>query len=148
MLSVSHGLTGALIAEKIPNPLIAIPFILASHYLEDWILHWDVGTGLTSGKRKRRDAIILEIGDLILTGILILVIFQSGHTTIQWPVYWGSFVALVPDFLEAPRNFLHFNPGWLKPINDFHHGFHHSTPDMLLGLLPQLIVLALILALK
>lgn len=148
MLSISHALTGALIASKIHNPLISIPLVLASHYLEDWILHWDVGTGLSKGTRKKRDAIVLELGDLAITAVLIFVLFQQGKTGIQTDAYMGAFFGLLPDFLEAPRNFLKFNPWWLKPFNDFHHGFHHSTPNMLLGLLPQFVVLVLVIFLR
>jgi hypothetical protein len=148
MLSISHGLTGAFIATKIPNPLISFPLILASHYIEDWILHWDVGTGLSNGTRKKQTAILLELVDLALTGILILALFQAGKTGVQWNAYFGAFVGLLPDFVEAPRNFLKYNPWWLKPFNDFHHGFHHSTPNMILGLLPQVAVVFAVIALR
>ncbi|PWU23420.1 hypothetical protein C5B42_03065 [Candidatus Cerribacteria bacterium 'Amazon FNV 2010 28 9'] len=144
MLSLSHGLTGAFIATKIPNPFVAIPLILASHYIEDWILHWDVGTGLSNGSRKKRDAILLELVDMALTIIAVIALFQVGKTGIQWSAYWGMFVGLLPDFVEAPRNFFKYNPWWLKPFNDFHGAFHHSTPNMLLGLAPQFVVIGLI----
>lgn len=144
MLSISHALTGAFIATKVANPLFSIPLILASHYLEDWILHWDVGTGLSNGSRRKSTAILLEIGDLLIAAFLIYLWFQHGDTSLDWRAWYGAFFGLLPDFLEAPRNFLHYNPWWLKPFNDFHHGFHHSTPNMLLGLLPQLVVLIFI----
>lgn len=148
MLSISHALTGAFISSKIPNPFISTPLILASHYLEDWILHWDVGTGLTNGSRKRRDAMLLEIGDMILAFILIILFFQTGKSTIQYTIWYGAFVGLLPDFVEAPRNFLHWNPWFLKPFNAFHHMMHHSTPNMILGLLPQFIVILAIFLLR
>lgn len=144
MLSIAHALTGAFIATKVHNPLLAVPLILASHYIEDWVLHWDVGTGLTKGTRKIHTAILLELGDLALTGILLYSFFQSGQTMFQTSAWLGGIIALLPDFLEAPRNFLHYNPFWLKPFNDFHHNFHHSTPNILLGLFPQVVVLAII----
>lgn len=144
MLSVSHALTGAIIAEKVHNPILYIPLVLASHYLEDWILHWDVGTGLSNGTRKKSTAMLLEIVDLALTGVLVLAFFQMGKTAIQYDAFFGAFLGLLPDFLEAPRNFLHWNPWFLKPFNDFHHGFHHSTPNILRGLAPQFVVVGLI----
>lgn len=141
MLSISHALTGAFIATKIPNPLLSLPLVLASHYLEDWILHWDVGTGLSNGTRKKSTAILLEIGDLLISALLIYLWFQQGYSGLNWQAWYGAFFGLLPDFIEAPRNFLKYNPWWLKPLNDFHHGFHHSTPNMLLGLTPQAVVL-------
>ncbi|MEP7167591.1 MAG: hypothetical protein ABI758_06480 [Candidatus Woesebacteria bacterium] len=148
MLSISHALTGAFIASKVHNPILAIPLVLASHYAEDWILHWDVGTGLSNGTRSKRTALTLELFDMALSVGLVYWWFQSGYPMINTDAWFGAFLGLLPDFVEAPRNFLHFNPWWLKPFNDFHHGFHHSTPNMVLGLIPQVVVVGLIFLLR
>jgi hypothetical protein len=140
MLSISHSLTGAFLAFSLQHPVLFIPAIFASHYLEDWFPHWDVGTGLTSGKRKREDAIAMEIVELGLTAIFIYSVFQYGHTDIQWLAWIGGGIALIPDFMEAPRNFLKYEPSWLKPFNDLHGFFHHSTPHILVGLAPQIVL--------
>jgi hypothetical protein len=144
MLSISHSLTGAFLAVKLQNPILYVPAVLASHYIEDWILHWDVGTGLTNGTRKRQTAILLELIDLALAGVMVFALFQAGNQGLNLTAWFGAFLGLLPDFVEAPRNFLKFNPWWLKPFNDFHHGFHHSTPNILLGLAPQFVVVGLI----
>ncbi len=112
------------------------------HYLEDWTLHWDVGTGLSNGSRKRSTAILMELVDLAVMVGLIFFIWRATQTPLTINVWIGVFFALVPDFMEAPRNFLKWEPGWLKPFNRFHHNFHHSTPNILLGLTPQVIVIA------
>lgn len=140
MLSISHSVTGAFIATKLPHPALYVPLIFASHYLGDWIPHWDVGTGLSSGKRKRSTAIILELGELAITFGLVYFFWQRGHTEINWHAWIGAFVALLPDFFEAPRNFLKWEPPFLKPFNQFHGLFHHSTQDKLFGLMPQILV--------
>lgn len=137
MLSISHSLTGALVATTL-HPLLVVPTIFATHYLEDWIPHWDVGTGLSSGKRKRQTAILLELGELVITGILLYYFFQVGHEGVAWAAWIGGFIGLVPDFLEAPRNFLHWEPKIFKPLNNVHQAFHHSTPNILVGMAPQL----------
>ena len=144
MLSISHAATGAFIATKVSNPLIAFPLVLASHYAEDYILHWDVGTGLTNGTRKRATAFLLELIDLVLAGALVFLLFQQSAAAVNMNAWFGAFVGLLPDFIEAPRNFFHWNPWFLKPLNRFHHALHHSTPNMALGLLPQIILLALL----
>lgn len=148
MLSISHAATGAFIAVKIGNPTLAIPLILLSHYLEDYIPHWDAGTGLSSGKKTRAQALLHGLIDLALAGILVLVIFppSSYHLTsivylLKEPQIWGAFLGLLPDFLESPRNFLGWEPAFLKPINRFHHSFHHSIPRVLDGLAPQILLL-------
>jgi hypothetical protein len=148
MLSISHSLTGALIATKLPHPLLYIPVIFLSHYLEDWIPHWDVGTGLSSGKRKRSTALILELGELVITIGLVYWFWRQASTDIQTQAWIGAFVGLIPDFMEAPRNFLRWEPAIVKPFNRVHALFHHSTPNLVFGLVPQIIVVAMVWLLK
>lgn len=142
MLSIAHGLTGAFVATALPSPFLYVPLSLAMHYLEDWTLHWDVGTGLSNGSRKRQTAILLEFVDLGLMIGLIFWLWRTTGTPLNYHVWLGALTALVPDFLEAPRNFLKWEPAFLKPVNNFHKGFHHSTPNKLLGLAPQIVVIA------
>lgn len=155
MLSISHAVTGAFIATKIGNPLIAAPIIILSHYLEDAVPHWDAGTGLGSGKKSRKDALIHGVVDLVVAAILVLIYYPisfNSFSTLLGSVtdaqVWGAFLGLLPDFLEAPRNFLKYEPNWLKPLNRFHHSFHHSIPRMVDGLLPQIILLTLLWVLR
>ena len=141
MLSIPHTLTGAFIASKIPHPAVYIPATLAFHYLQDWIPHWDVGTGLSTGRRKRSTAIMLEIAELIISIGLIWYFFQLGADDIRYHIWAGALTGIAPDLLEAPRNFLKWEPRLLKPVNNFHGFFHHSTLNMPLGLLPQVILI-------
>lgn len=148
MLSISHSLTGAFIASKLPSPWLFIPLIFLSHYLEDWIPHWDMGTGLSNGSRSPRTALLLEISELAVTFGLVYWFWQAGSASLNSTAWMGAFVGLVPDFLEAPRNFLHWEPAPIKPLNFIHGLFHHSTPNMLFGLAPQVLVVAFIAILK
>ena len=148
MLSISHSLTGAFIASKLPHPALYIPLTLVTHYFQDWIPHWDVGTGLSNGLRTRVAAFLLELIDLAISITLIYFFWQNSQAEIQYHVWLGAFVGLIPDFLEAPRNFLNWEPWFLKPINKFHHWFHHSVVNKVLGLTPQIITIGLIWLLK
>jgi hypothetical protein len=142
MLSISHSITGAFIASKLPHPGLYVPLTLAAHYFQDWIPHWDVGTGLSNGKRKRKSAVVMELIELVIAATLIYFFWQRGQAQIQWHIWIAAFVGLIPDFLEAPRNFLKWEPNWLKPINAFHNLFHHSTLNKYVGLTPQIILVA------
>lgn len=144
MLSVSHAATGAFIATKLPHPALYIPLILASHYLEDWIPHWDVGTGLSNGTRSRKTAFILELVDLAVALLLVYFFWQAGQSVINYHAWIGVFISLTPDFFEAPRNFLRSEPWFLQKINQFHGWFHHSIPRVAVGLLPQIVLLLVI----
>ncbi|PIR61637.1 MAG: hypothetical protein COY81_03705 [Candidatus Pacebacteria bacterium CG_4_10_14_0_8_um_filter_43_12] len=144
MLSVPHALTGAYVASKLPHPLLYIPLAVAFHYLEDWIPHWDVGTGLSKGTRKRSTAFKLELIDLTITVGLMYLFWHTEPQVLQYHIWAGAFAGLVPDFIEAPRNFLKWEPAIFKPFNDVHGKFHFSTPNWVVGLLPQIVVVLMI----
>jgi hypothetical protein len=144
MLSIAHGPTGAFIATKIPNPLISVPLCVAAHFIEDYIPHWDVGTGLTKKTKSKRDAFLHELFfDFPLSIAIVYFLFQHGQP-FDWRPWLGWFAALSPDFVEFPRLFLKTDPWPITWINDFHKSVHQSTPKVVRGLLPQLLVLALI----
>ena len=149
MLSIPHALTGAYIASKFPHPAVYIPLTIAAHYLQDWIPHWDVGTGLSKGKRKRSTAIILELFELAITGALIYYFWKDlAPADLMIHIWIGAFCGLLPDFMEAPRNFLKWEPFFLKPFNEFHGKFHHSIPNMWVGLAPQIVLVIAIYLLR
>ena len=148
MLSISHTLTGAFIASKLPHPALYVPLTLGMHYLQDWIPHWDVGTGLSNGKRKRNTAIILEIIELGISVSLIYCFFGGLGAELQPHIWLGALMGIAPDLMEAPRNFLKWEPRFIKPFSKFHRLFHHSTHNVLVGLLPQVLVVVLIWLLK
>ena len=77
MLSISHAATGAFIAAKISNPYLAIPLIIATHYLQDAVPHWDVGTGLSKGTKTRTQAFIHEIPDLALALVIVYLMYPA-----------------------------------------------------------------------
>ncbi|MEN8253341.1 MAG: hypothetical protein ABFQ62_03130 [Patescibacteria group bacterium] len=144
MLSIAHGVTGAFIATKIGNPLISFPIIIASHFFEDWLPHWDVGTGLSRGLRTKKDAFLYELVDLAVMSALLYWFWQLGNPEIAWQAYYGAFVGLLPDFIAAPKVFLNINLFFAKPIDKLHDMFHNSIPHKLLGLIPQAIVVLVI----
>ena len=148
MLSIAHAPTGALIATKIPNPLISVPLIVLAHLLEDRIPHWDVGTGM--GKKKEKSAAFYQELFFDFPGSILLVyfLFQSGQAQINWLAWLGWFVGLLPDFLDFPVVFLKIRFPLLDYLNRIHKHFHRSTSNVVWGLLPQIIVIALVYLLR
>lgn len=148
MLSIAHGVTGALIATKIGNPYISIPLIIAAHFIEDYIPHWDVGQGLTKKVKSHKAAFWQELlTDFPASILLVYFFFQYGKPFSILP-WLGWFFALLPDFFEFPYMFL----GWrffpIKQLARIHKFFHHSIPNKLLGLLPQILLLTIIYLLR
>ncbi len=144
MLSIAHAATGAFIATKIHNPYISIPLILASHFLEDFIPHWDVGQGLTKKLKSHQDAFLQELLiDFPASILLVFFIFQFNQPFSIYP-WLGWFFALLPDFLEFPYLFLNWRFTPIKELAIFHKFWHHSIPGKVKGLIPQIIVIVLI----
>lgn len=148
MLSIPHSLTGAFIASQLPHPAIYLPSAVGAHYLEDWIPHWDFGTGLSTGKRSIKTALILEMMELVVAVGMVYWFFQAGHQQIQWHIWLGALAGIFPDLIDAPKNFLKLRLRFLDGLTDFHHLFHHSTPHVIFGLIPQILVVIAIYWLK
>ena len=144
MLSIAHAATGALIATKIENPYISIPLIIITHFIEDYLPHWDVGQGLTKKLKSHKSAFWQELlTDFPASILIVYFFFQYGKPFSILP-WLGWFIALLPDFIEFPYMFL----GWrffpIKQLARIHKFFHHSIPDKFLGLLPQILLLIII----
>ncbi|MCL4208539.1 hypothetical protein KJZ63_02815 [Patescibacteria group bacterium] len=148
MLSIPHSLTGAFLASQIPHPAFYIPAAVSAHYLEDWIPHWDFGTGLSTGKRSVKTALFFEVLELVATFGLLYWFFQAGHAQIQWHIWLGALAGILPDLLDAPKNFLKLDLPFLRPLTDLHHFFHHSTHHVFFGLIPQILVVIAVYLLK
>ncbi len=144
MLSIAHAATGAFIATKIHDPYLSIPLIIASHFLEDYIPHWDVGQGLTKKIKSHKVAFLQELfTDLPASVLIVFFLFQYEQPFSIYP-WLGWFVALLPDFIEFPYLFLGWRFTPIKQLAAFHKFWHHSIPNKLWGLLPQVLVLILI----
>lgn len=141
MLSIAHGTTGAFITTKIPYPAVSIPLAIAAHFLEDYIVHWDVGQGLTKKTKSKRAAFIEElVWDLPLSILLVYIFFQHGKPFDYRP-WLGWFLGLLPDFLEFPYLFLNWRFFPMAQLAKIHAAFHRSTPEKLRGLAPQIILI-------
>lgn len=100
MTATSHALIGASIASLIPNPFLAIPLAIASHFAADLVPHWDAGT-------NRRQKTIMRLRmeaafDVLLGFALVYLIFGSfvGSTYL----FVMIIAAQLPDWLETPSS--------------------------------------------
>lgn len=146
MLSIAHAAAGAFIATKINNPWLSGPIIVATHFLQDYIPHWDVGQGLTKKLKSKHAAFIQElVTDFPASIIFVYFLYQASSTSINYQAWFGWFMALLPDFLEFPYLFLNLRFFPIKQIANLHNRFHHSTPNKWKGLWPQILVILLVL---
>lgn len=122
MLSTPHLLVGGAIVATIPNPLISLPLAFLSHFLFDYIPHWDFRISL-------RPKPLLAASIDYLLGLSILYITSIDSVDLGFIIF-GGLLATLPDFIMAGVKvlniqFLNFWP--LSILNDFHHEIQHRV---------------------
>lgn len=144
MLELPHAAVGATIAVLIPNPFIAIPLALGSHFAMDLFPHWNPHTlkelkrygHLTSGTTT-----ILWIDSLAaLSSGLVLARFYFPHYLESANVLLCCFAAVLPDVISIPLLFFHKKWRWLKNFSQTASEFQFRLPAPL-GIYTQIGVL-------
>lgn len=140
MLEFPHVLVGAAIATAIPDPRISLPLALASHFITDYVPHWNphLNTELkTTGKVSTRSKIIVmaDAGLALMVGTYLAT--RSGHFVV---VILACFLAVAPDVAEIPYYFLGLKDiPWIKKLIDYQRAHQWNVPAFW-GLLSQIIV--------
>jgi len=145
VLELAHTAVGATIATKIPNPLVAISLAFLSHFLLDFIPHWNPSLYTETkkfGKPSRKSNIIVafDVVSSLVLGFLIAFRF--------WPdtkrliiVLLACFAAVIADVVESLYFYLKIRTSFLEKLIRFQHT-HQSNARVIPGLLTQLITLA------
>lgn len=130
MLNAAHFAVGLAIGRNIPSPGTAFLAGLASHFLLDWIPHWDGVEGGEDGEVnwKERKNLTAVGRDLLLTGLIGWFALSQGW--LGWgaaytSVIWGVLGAVFPDILWIPYHVL----GLRHPRHffEFHRHIQHSA---------------------
>ncbi|MDR0463414.1 MAG: hypothetical protein LBG64_04310 [Pseudomonadales bacterium] len=141
MMSITHAVSGAYIASVLPNPLLYVPLALACHYAQDFIPHWDFGTGIKKGVRSIKATFMFALIDLIIAALLIMIFWQQTPFDFNIHIWMGAFAGIFPDLMEAPTTFLGMKMKFLRPLAHLHDVVHHSTTSIAWGILPQLLII-------
>ncbi len=115
MLSTPHILVGAAIAKSIPNPYVSLPAAFLSHFVFDFIPHWDFS--VTAGAKHQAAA----FADYIV-GLSLVFIIASGNPSLAILLLAGV-AATLPDFILGGWRVLNLeilNISPLKIMNSFH----------------------------
>ncbi len=112
-------LVGAVIGVQSPNVWTAFCFGLISHYLLDFLPHWDY---LNSLKVNNKLKMFAKISLDFIIGIIIvfILIWDYPQKLIIMSALIGS---LLPDVLEF--FYANFKMKWFKPFHDFHYKVHY-----------------------
>lgn len=142
MLELPHTLVGAAIAVAIPDPRISLPLALASHFLTDYIPHWNphINTELKStGKISTRSKIIIMTdASLALIAGTYLAATRGNFVVIML----ACLLAVLPDVAEIPYYFLGMKVGWIEKLITYQRS-HQWNVKPAWGILSQLLVIGI-----
>jgi len=146
MFLTIHGTVGAIIGQNLDNVWLSFILGVVSHLLLDIIPHGDEtlinDKNSVTKSEVKKIAEIAAVDGLIMSG-LVLTLINQGLIDLSWPVLFGIFGSILPDFITG--FYLLFKFPWLKKILDFHFNLHLVLQKFKVslagGILIQLIVL-------
>jgi len=142
MLLLTHTITGAVIGEKISNPIIISLIALASHFILDSLPHSDLKVPTKFDTWK-----FLRILPDIIPAILIYITFIFTYPD-QWlTIHLGITCAILPDFLSLSKYMPKFQK-IMAPLNNWHKKIQWQLDSnfkkKILGLLTQIIYITIL----
>ncbi|MBI2626004.1 MAG: hypothetical protein HYW69_00210 [Candidatus Nealsonbacteria bacterium] len=142
MILTAHIITGAAVAAKISNPILAIPLALLSHYFLDSLPQTEYTIeNIKKGRWNKSFFDFLKVFLDIFFGILIVTLFSSNNPAI----FIAAFSAMIPDGITLlsilfPQNKSIMQHQKLhKAVNDIYDSETKRKPPIL-GILVQIIV--------
>jgi hypothetical protein len=155
MTATAHALVSAAIARAVPNPYLAIPLAITSHFIMDAIPHWDIGTQWRARSKTMTGA--LAIGETALGITLAYFLFRGK---VETPLLLSTIIAgELPDWLEAPW-YIFFAKNnhsgvskksgfWERLTYRIYHreNMIHSKADLPFGIISQIATVAFFLVL-
>lgn len=137
MLTTPHAAAGVALGAIIKNPVLVIPAAVASHFVLDYVPHWQEILPPYTPTWKTYARVPLDVA--LAIGITVLATrWQPQHTAAIWT---GAVFANLPDL----DSIIMVNPavkrGLLKRYWDWHCSIQRETSS-LWGILPQLAVVA------
>jgi len=123
MLETPHTLVGAAIAASATNPYLALGLSLASHFVLDYVPHWNPHLykewekyGHPTAKSTR--LVSVDSGLALVTGTIVAFSFLPDiKRTIL--VFACCVLAVLPDVIEIPFFYFGIKAPWLKKWVDF-----------------------------
>lgn len=98
MTATAHALVAGAIYRAVPNPVLAIPLAITSHFIMDAVPHWDFGTQWRSRSKKMTGT--FAILETVFGITLAYFLFHVKGDSIPLLLTIGA--SEIPDWLEAP----------------------------------------------
>lgn len=142
MLSAPHAAAGAAIGALSGNVWIAVPAAVASHFVLDMVPHWQETLAPYTPTAKTYVRIPIDL-TLAVAIVVLAVHWQPQQAAAIWA---GAIGANLPDLDSLVVLMPDIKQGLIERFWNWHCEIQRETSS-LWGILPQLIVIALSLAL-
>jgi len=152
MLLTPHTAAGVAIASVLPQPELAIPLSFLSHFVLDFIPHWDkIGLGMRE-KEPRPIAFGSTQSEMIALDVFLSLTYGLFFANWVMPDYgWSAtillsaFAANLPDMFYIPRVFFGKKWGWTEWMIELQHWVQQRSTVIspLLGLSTQVATIAI-----
>ena len=143
MLELPHVLVGAAIATSVSNPVLAFPLALASHFITDYIPHWNphINTEIKKyGSITQKSLLILaaDSGGALVLGASIAYLKSQSLSQFLF-ILACCLMSVLPDVLEIPYYFFKQKIKWMEDLITFQRSHQWNVP-VLWGMLAQIAV--------
>ena len=150
MLTLPHTLVAAVLVKYLPLWL-ALPLAFISHFfLAFYIIHWNPHLYTEykkAGRISRSSWLVILVDGFLALGICFYILINHWSNPALIALYAGAiFLATLPDTVEIPYYFFGVKSRWITRYIGYQHRYQ-SNGSFYLGLLTQVIVVALSLAL-
>jgi len=118
MFITPHMLVGITIASRLRNFWSVFIFCWLSHYLLDFLPHWDYLEKIT-----QTEHFIRILADFIFGLILVAILIYFFNQKYKSLIIFGLIIAILPDFFQF--TYYLFDIQWLSPLVWIHNTFHY-----------------------
>lgn len=143
MLLVPHTVAAVAVATIVKQPELALPLAFFSHFVLDFIPHWDPPALVTILEAKEpvkvgRDVFLFILGDFLISlGLGLFFVWRAlPDFALAATIFTACFLANLPDGFSLPFLFGK-RWDWVLFFRKFHRATHLRRLSLFWGLLVQ-----------
>ncbi|MDD5731335.1 MAG: hypothetical protein PHU42_00335 [Patescibacteria group bacterium] len=120
MVISSHFLAGAAIGKATGNPILAVVFGFALHFIMDLVPHWNYGY---KHLKKIKTLILVLLDPFLAFALFVTIGILRGYNSATWiAAFLGGAACALPDLIELIIRILKIKP--LSFFLKFHRNVH------------------------
>ena len=126
MLTTAHAVTGATIGVLVPNPWLAIPLAVGSHFVLDSIPHWQETLAPYVPNKKTYIRIPVDVA----LAIVLVSVIVMWHPTFALTIWLYAALANVPDLDTLTILLPKLRRGVVSNFYNWHCDIQRETSSM------------------